>query len=281
MIKAMLFDIQHGSFVDGPGIRTTVFFKGCNLACKWCHNPEGMSMKVEKLYYRDKCTGCGKCKRICPSPEQCTFCGTCQLYCPGNAISICGREYTVDEVLKEILADRIFYGKDGGATFSGGECMLQHEFLTEILKCCKEYGIHTAVDTAGHVAFELFEKVIPYTDVFLYDLKCATEQVHREYTGVSNWRILQNLYRLKERGVRLIIRFPLIPGVNTSVEELGEMRRILDEIEPELVEVLPYHKMGVRKAAAIGTAQPEFRSPNESELCMAREMLIKERSERK
>lgn len=179
-------------------------------------------------------------------------------------------------MLREILADRIFYGKDGGATFSGGECMLQHEFLTELLKRCKEHGVHTAVDTAGHVVFELFEKVIPYTDVFLYDLKCATESVHKEYTGVSNRLILENLYRLKERGAGIIIRVPLIPGVNTSLTELEKMKKILDEIEPELVEVLPYHKMGVRKAAALGMVQPEVLSPSESELRVAREMLIKD-----
>lgn len=281
MKKAMLFDIQHGSFVDGPGIRTTIFFKGCNLACKWCHNPESQSRFAEKLFYKDKCIDCGKCKQVCPSPERCVYCGKCQLYCPVKAISICGREYMVDEVLEEILADRIFYGNDGGVTFSGGECMLQHEFLTEILKRCKEQGIHTAVDTAGHVEFTVFEQILPYTDVFLYDMKCATEQVHREYTGVSNRLILENLYRLKERGARLIIRVPLVPGVNTSLTELERMRKILDEIKPELVEILPYHRMGVRKAAALGTVWWEFRSPDEEEIRLAKEMLIENKKDKK
>ena len=165
MIKATIFDIQRGSFVDGPGIRTTVFFKGCNLRCKWCHNPESQSPKKQILFYKDKCTGCGKCKTVCPyNHENCDFCGKCALFCPNDAREICGKEYTIDEVLKEILKDKDYYGQDGGATFSGGECMLQIDFLEEILKSCKENGVRTAVDTAGNVPWEYFEKILPYTD---------------------------------------------------------------------------------------------------------------------
>ena len=164
-----IFDIQRDSFVDGPGIRTTVFFKGCNLHCAWCHNPESQSAKPQMMFYKNKCTGCGKCREKCPhNLESCDLCGKCTVYCPHDAREICGKEYTVDEVLREIRKDKTFYKTSGGGvTFSGGECMLQIEFLTKILKACKENGIHTAVDTAGHVPFEFFERIIPYTDLFL------------------------------------------------------------------------------------------------------------------
>ena len=153
MPKAMIFDIQRNSFVDGPGIRTTVFFKGCNLRCKWCHNPESQSFEKQMLFYKDKCTGCGKCREVCPNHLQsCDFCGKCELYCPAEARKICGREYTSDEVLAEVIKDKAFYDNSGGGvTFSGGECMLQLDFLREILEKCKSAGIHTAVDTAGNV----------------------------------------------------------------------------------------------------------------------------------
>ena len=150
-MKATIFDIQRGSYVDGPGIRTTVFFKGCNLQCKWCHNPESQSKNKQILFYKEKCTGCGKCKSVCPyALEKCDFCGKCALYCPNDAREICGKEYTVEEVLSEILKDKDYYNATGGVTFSGGECMLQIDFLKAILKKCKENGIHTAVDTAGN-----------------------------------------------------------------------------------------------------------------------------------
>ena len=195
---ANIFDIQRNSFVDGPGIRTTVFFKGCNLHCTWCHNPESQSAKPEMMFYKNKCTGCGKCREKCPNAlEKCELCGKCTIYCPHDAREICGKEYTVDEVLKEILKDKTFYDNSGGGvTFSGGECMLQIDFLEEILKECKKNGIHTAVDTAGHVPFEFFERIIPYTDLFLYDVKCFDSDKHRQYTGVENQLILKNLKRL-------------------------------------------------------------------------------------
>ena len=178
---AIIFDVERNSFVDGPGIRKTVFFKGCNLSCAWCHNPESQSMAPQMLYYRDKCTGCGKCQKVCPTPEQCTLCGKCTIFCLVDARKVCGKDYTVEEVWKEIEKDIPFYqNSDGGVTFSGGECMLQVDFLVELLKKCRENGVHTAVDTAGHVGFERFEKVLPYTDLFLYDIKCFDTEKHRK-----------------------------------------------------------------------------------------------------
>ena len=168
MITATIFDIQRSSYVDGPGIRTTVFFKGCNLHCAWCHNPESQSPTPQMLFYRSKCTGCGKCREKCPNAlEKCELCGNCTIYCPHDAREICGEEYTVDGVLKEILKDKVLYeNSGGGVTFSGGECMLQIDFLTGILKACKENGIHTAVDTAGHVPYERFEQILPSKPAF-------------------------------------------------------------------------------------------------------------------
>ena len=195
MKTATIFDIERNSYVDGPGIRTTVFFKGCNLHCSWCHNPESQSPKPQMLVYKNKCTGCGKCKEKCPNAlKKCELCGRCTLYCPHDARDICGKEYTVDEVMREILKDKLFYeNSGGGVTFSGGECMLQIDFLEEILKACKENGIHTAVDTAGHVPYERFEQILPYTDLFLYDVKCFDSDKHKQYTGVENQLILKNL----------------------------------------------------------------------------------------
>lgn len=252
-IKATIFDIQRGSYVDGPGIRTTVFFKGCNLACKWCHNPESQSRNKQILFYKEKCTGCEKCKRVCPyGLEKCDFCGKCALFCPNDARELCGTEYTVEEVLSEILKDKAYYKETGGVTFSGGECMLQIEFLTEILKKCKENGIHTAVDTAGNVAWEYFEKILPFTDLFLYDVKCITETLHKEGTGVSNKLILENLKKLAESGRKIIARIPIIPEFNGKEEELQNIAKFLKSIKIFCVELLPYHAMGEHKWLAIG-----------------------------
>lgn len=286
---AIIFDIERNSFVDGPGIRTTLFFKGCNLRCAWCHNPESQSAAPQMLHFRDRCTGCGKCRAVCPTPENCTLCGRCTIFCPVDARKVCGKEYTVDEVWSEILKDIDFYrNSGGGVTFSGGECMLQIDFLTELLKKCKENGIHTAVDTAGHVSFEHFEKVLPYTDLFLYDIKCFDAKKHRKYVGVSNELILENLKKLLERGANVWIRIPVVPGVNDSVEEMQGIRGFLEQcggvhsaggisgqyvVRPaggasekcggvQRVELLPYHAMGENKYRAIGGEPAVFSVPD-------------------
>ena len=248
--------------MDGPGIRTTVFFKGCNLRCKWCHNPESQSAKPQLLFYKDKCTGCGKCKEVCPNKlEKCDLCGKCTIFCPHDAREICGKEYAAEEILHEILKDKDYYGSDGGATFSGGECLLQVDFLTEILKKCKENGIHTAVDTAGHVPWEYFEKILPYSDLFLYDVKCFTEELHKNGTGVSNCLILENLVKLSETGKRVIVRIPLVPSFNDNEREFELIASFLRSLNIEKVEVLPYHKMGEYKWAAAGLGVTRFSVP--------------------
>lgn len=265
ILKATIFDIERNSYVDGPGIRTTVFFKGCNLRCAWCHNPESQSPKPQMMFYKNKCTGCGKCKEKCPNHlESCELCGKCTLYCPHDAREICGKEYTVDEVMREILKDKAFYDHSGGGvTFSGGECMLQIDFLEEILKTCKENGIHTAVDTAGHVPYEYFERILPYTNLFLYDVKCYDSEKHKKYTGVRNELILENLKKLLATGKSVWVRIPIIPTVNDTVEESQRIKAYISSCgKPEKIELLPYHAMGEHKYAAINRESHMFPIPS-------------------
>ena len=272
-MKGVIFDIERTSYVDGPGIRTTVFFKGCNLRCAWCHNPESQSPTPQMLFYKSLCTECGKCKEKCPnSLERCDLCGKCTIYCPHSAREICGGEYTTDEVLNTLLKDKALYeNSGGGVTFSGGECMLQIDFLTELLVTCKKNGIRTAVDTAGHVPFESFERVIPYTDLFLYDVKCLDSDKHKRYTGVENTLILNNLKKLLTSNRPLWIRIPIIPTVNDSQEELMAIKSFLELYgTPEKIELLPYHDMGQHKYAAIGKATQSFSVPSKEKIDLLR-----------
>lgn len=261
--KGIIFDIQRNSFVDGPGIRTSVFLKGCNLKCAWCHNPESQSGKTEMLFYKNKCIGCGKCREVCPhSPDNCRFCGKCELYCPTDARRVCGREYTSDEVLAELVKDKSFYeNSGGGVTFSGGECMLQIDFLCEMLKKCKVEGLHTAVDTAGNVEWEHFERVMKYTDLFLYDVKLFDSAEHKKYTGAGNEKILENLKRLFESGAAVWIRIPIIGGVNDSAFEMQKIKSLLMPYNPQKIELLPYHSLGIGKSEALNKKTREFTVP--------------------
>lgn len=268
-LTATIFDIERSSFVDGPGIRTTVFFKGCNLRCAWCHNPESQARAPQMLFYQNKCTGCGTCRQKCPNAQAfCDLCGTCTLYCPAHAREICGREYTLDEVLCEVKKDKRFYeSSGGGVTFSGGECMLQVEFLAKLLRLCKQNGIHTAVDTAGHVPYASFEKILPDTDLFLYDVKCFDSDLHKAYTGVGNEQILENLARLLRSGKPIRIRIPIIPGVNDTEEEMQRIKAFLDlHGRPERVELLAYHAMGEHKYAAMGKELQTFSPPTDARI---------------
>lgn len=235
MRRARLFDIQRGSMVDGPGIRTVFFFHGCPMRCAWCHNPEGI----------------------------------------GNVRSnhFAVQEYTVRELLDIAEEDVPFYRPDGGITCSGGECMLQGEFLTEFLKECKREGIHTAIDTAGDVPFEAFLSVLPYTDLFLYDLKCASPDLHLAYTGVENTLIIENLKGLFERGARVHIRIPLIPECNGNEEEMRAIGELLRPLCPEEVTLLPYHTLGDGKYRKLGLAVPAFTVPEEEIVRRFRDFL--------
>lgn len=268
----LITDIQRFCMHDGPGIRTTVFFKGCPLHCEWCHNPETQSSKKELLFYRSKCIGCGSCDNC--KKEECCVCGECAKNCPTGAREVVGKEYTVQEVYNQIQKDIAFYSENGGVTFSGGECMMQINSLTKILKMCKENGIHTAVDTAGFVPFENFEKILPYTDLFLYDIKIFDSVKHKEYTGVDNELIFSNLKSLFEVGARIWIRIPIIPSVNDSVDEMKKIKDFIDTCGvPEKIDLLPYHPMGESKCQALGKSQRLFEIPSPEKIKMLREIF--------
>ncbi len=259
----LIFQIQHFSLDDGPGIRTTIFFKGCNLRCAWCHNPESIHPRVELAFKRQLCTHCGACAAVCPQGAQvcddsrgrflnraaCTLCLTCATACPSGALTWYGEEMTTNKLMETILIDQPFYAKSGGGvSFSGGEPLLQSDFLLEMLELCKAHNLHTAVDTAGNVPMESLLSVLPYTDLFLYDIKAFDPSLHRRCTGVDNTRILANLKRLGELGARLWVRLPYIPGFNDSPDEIGAIADLLRNIPAvEKVELLPYHAYGEAK----------------------------------
>ncbi len=262
-MTARLFDIIRTSTVDGPGVRTTVFFKGCSLNCRWCHNPESRRDEPQLLFDRRKCSGCGSCAGVCPTPERCTGCGRCAAVCPTGARTRCGEDRTVEALLAEVMRDKPFYAATGGGvTCSGGECLLQADFLRAFLAACRAQGIHTAVDTAGHLPWTAFAAVLPHTDLFLYDIKCADAALHRVGTGADNRLILDNLHRLCDAGAEVIVRVPVIPGFNDTPTEQAAIAALLEPLPIRAVELLPYHRMGEHKFAALGLEVPEFAVPS-------------------
>lgn len=267
---ANVFDIKRYAINDGPGIRIVVFLKGCNLNCRWCHNPEGISADRERMYAPSKCIKCGTCVSACPEKaltltsdgivtdiELCSVAGVCAAVCPTMAIEISGRRMTVDEVMTEIHKERIFFDQSGGGvTFSGGEPLLQPDVLISLLDECGSHGIHCAVDTAGLAATDILLEVAKRTDLFLFDLKVMDSERHKKWTGVPNEKILANLKILAETGAKMNIRIPLIAGVNDDVENITETARYLSGLPGEKIEVnlLPYHKIAQTKYQKLGRA---------------------------
>ncbi len=247
-----LFNIQKFSIHDGPGIRTTVFFKGCPLRCLWCHNPESQNPAPEMLIDESRCTRCGACGAVCPSKEACVFCGSCVVACPRGAREIAGRAYTVDEVVRIVLQDEVFYRQSGGgATLSGGEPLLQIDFAEALLSRLKTEKVHTAVDTCGAVPFSSLARAAKYADLFLYDIKLMDDERHRLHTGVSNRGILENLRKLAaiHRGIH--IRMPIIEGVNADMEHIEGTIAFLSGLGIEEVSLLPYHDFAANKYAKL------------------------------
>ena len=251
MKTPFVFDIKRSSTVDGPGVRTAIFLKGCNLDCFWCHNPEGKNPERERAFFEEKCTKCNACEKTCENDvNTCTVCGKCAETCPSGAIKIYGRKYTENEIFEIIKRDAEYFDVTcGGVTFSGGECMLYPEFVGKIAEKCHACGISVAIDTAGHVPFSAFEKTMPYVDLFLYDLKCIDSILHRKGVGVGNEKILKNLDLLLEAGKRVIIRIPVIPGFNDG-DELLSIKKYCEERNLEY-ELLPYHTFGEDKKKAL------------------------------
>ncbi|MGI6619997.1 MAG: glycyl-radical enzyme activating protein [Bacillota bacterium] len=270
MKQGIIFNIQKYSVHDGPGIRTTVFLKGCPLRCKWCHNPEGLSCGPELVVFQTRCVGCGMCVRACPTGAvslsrntsvrisvtdraKCTVCGRCAGVCPTQAREVAGTPTTPDWVMEQVLKDRIFYEQSGGGvTFSGGEPLMQPGFLLELLKRCKAEGLHTAVDTSGYVPWDSLEQTAPLTDLFLYDIKLMDSIRHLEYTGVSNQPILDNLERLSRAHNAVIARIPVIPGVNDDAGNIEATGQFLAGLGIMKASILPYHNIGSDKYARLG-----------------------------
>lgn len=265
-MKANIFNIQKFSVHDGPGIRTTIFFKGCPLKCTWCHNPESQKRGKEILYDKDKCTLCGACVKECKNNaisiinnklmtnmDKCTFNGDCTVYCINSARQIAGKGYLVDDLVKEVLKDRVFYkNSKGGVTLSGGEPLLYADFVEELLMKLKEENIHTALDTCGMVEFKLLERVSIYTDLFLYDLKLMDEDKHIQYTGLSNKNIIDNLIKLLKIHPNINLRIPLIEGINDDDSNIGEVLKLIKNTSIKKINLLPYHSIGLHKYQKLG-----------------------------
>jgi len=264
--------VQKYSTKDGPGIRSTVFFKGCPLGCLWCSNPELIRSHPDLLYTREKCARCGTCIEACPRDAlsfgeegfiviiraACDGCGDCVKACPNGALELIGKLVTVDELVTDLLKDRVFYQTSGGGvTFSGGEPLWQSGFVTQVARRMKEEGIHTALDTAGYVSWCHFDEVLDYIDLVLFDIKLAGREPHRQFTGRENDLILANAQLLSQRGVPMHIRLVMIPGINDSAARLRARMEIVSSLKSvQQVDILPYHRYGAGKYARLGLEYP-------------------------
>jgi pyruvate formate lyase activating enzyme len=277
-LTGTVINIQRFSTHDGPGVRTTVFLKGCTNTCAWCHNPESMRPRPEVQLYPDRCIGCGRCLVVCPEGahevvagekvyhrQRCKACGRCIDECFAGGLVLAGRTRGVEEVMAEILQDEPYYRHSGGGvTFSGGEPVMQHEFLLALLQRCREEGLHTAVETAGNYPWEWLARLLPFLDLVMYDLKVMDPARHRQYVGNDGERTRANLLQLAGKDVPLIVRTPVIGGVNDTPAEIGAIARFIQPF-PGLryYELLPYHQLGESKRHSLGLpAEDRFYTPS-------------------
>ncbi len=284
-MEALITGIKRFAVHDGDGIRMTFFLKGCPLRCMWCHNPETLSPQKQLAFMQDKCVSCGKCTQLCNANvmengkhiflrDRCVLCEKCVDICPIDAFKVYGESMTEEEMLNIALEDKKFYDTSGGGvTLSGGECLLYPDFCESFLKKMKAKGINTAVDTCGYVAFGAFERVMPYTDTFLYDIKAIDEGVHKKCTGVSNKLILENLKKLDEKGAKIEARIPFVPGFNDKeIPEIGRFLTTLKNLKG--VRVLKYHNMAGSKYSSLGIENklPD-NIPDDDEIKRAKEVM--------
>jgi len=291
-IKGLVFDIKKYAIHDGPGIRTTVFFKGCPLQCLWCHNPESWKVHVEPGFRKGRCIGCGQCAEACSREaislvenrpvtdvEKCVLCGRCVDVCLAGARQIIGRETTVSEVMAEVERDVIFYDQSGGGvTFSGGEPLMQPDFLLALLNRCRARNIHTAVDTSCYAEPEIVESVAERADLFLCDLKHMDNEMHERFTGVGNNLILENIRRILQADKKIIIRIPIIPGFNdetANIEATGKFAASLPGAGR--IDILPFNRGGIEKSTRLtGKIKPmRIEIPDEEQMSSIAQSLSK------
>lgn len=291
MGKGLIFDIKKYAINDGPGIRITLFFKGCPLSCVWCHNPESILDHAQKMYTANKCIGAVKCIEVCPhdaleltpnglvtDAERCTLCGKCAEVCPTKAIEMSGREYSTAELMRIIERETVFFDQsEGGVTFSGGEPLMHHHKLIELLDACGERDIHRVVDTTLFAKSELVLEVAKRTELFLVDLKAFNSEVHRRFTGVPNEQILKNIRLLAANGIDFIIRIPFIEGVNADEETVAQEAAFLASIpwERKQVNLLAYHDIARNKHQKLGSNyEPgELKTPTDEQISRAQEIF--------
>lgn len=281
-------EIQRFCMHDGPGIRTTVFLKGCPLRCAWCHNPETQKNTTELLFYRNKCFLCGECVRFCPQSvhvlreehivdrEKCVLCGECVKHCPTGALRLCGEDMSVDEVLSVVEKDKAFYGLDGGITLSGGEPFAQSDASIELLKACKKAGLHTVAETCGYAEKNALCKAAAFVDLFLWDIKDTDGARHKKYTGADNKIILDNLAAVDAIGAKTRLRCILVNGVNTCEEHYRGVAKIAASLSHcEGVEFLPYHAYGGTKKVFLGGEDNGLSEwiPSDEQLAYAKSIL--------
>lgn len=281
-VTGVVFGIQRFSVDDGPGIRTTVFVKGCNLRCRWCHNPESIDPRPILAYTADRCVHCGKCAEVCPAVhtvdagghqierQHCRACGACVAACSYQALALVGEAMTAGAVMEKVLRDRRYYRDTGGLTLSGGEPLMQPAFAEALLTLAKDAGIATAVETNGAMDLELYRRLLPLTDLFLWDIKDTDDATHRRYTGHGLDRVLGNLRALDAEGGRFILRCPLIPGVNDRPDHLENVRRLALSLGGvRQVQIMPYHRLARGKAVRYGLPEAEEYEPPSAETLAA------------